>query len=100
MSRLAASSMDRLDSIDRWLGFQVDQAVSGVWLRWARQGSAEAEYLWFKRGAIEICRETPGEGYELGDSERVPSHLERAALVRWVLERVRRLPCLPEETKK
>lgn len=88
---------ERLDRIDRWLGFQVDQAVSAVWLRWARQGTAEAEYLWFKRGGIEICREKPGDGYELGDGERVPSHLERPALVRWVLERVRRLPCLPEE---
>ena len=91
-------STDRLDWIDRWLAFQVDRAVDAVWLRWARQGSAEAEHLWFKRGAIEICREKPGEGYELADCERLPSHVERPQLYRWVLERVRRVPCLPEET--
>lgn len=89
------AEMGRLDSIDRWLGCQVTRAVDAVWLRWARQGSERSEYLWFKRGGLSISPEAP-DGYQLGESERVPSHLEWSALYNWVMVRARRLGCLPE----
>lgn len=85
----------RLDLVDRWLGAQVAAAVDDVWKRWAAEGSASAQYLWFKRGGLCISPEQP-DGYVLGDNERVPSHRERPAVYAWVLVRARRLPCLPE----
>lgn len=80
-----------------WLQSEVETAVAEVWMRWAREGSAEREFLWFRRGALRIAAEKP-EGYELGDGAALPSHVVRSALIGWVLERARRLPCLPESS--
>lgn len=81
-----------------WCDDEAARAVDAWERRW-RQGEQGPWYLYYARGSLCIvsdCMEAMP-GYELGDNEQVPSNRERAGVVAWVVERARRLPCLPEE---
>lgn len=81
-----------------WLVGEVGRAVDDWTARW-RRGETGPWYLWYARGSLLIVAEgvEPPSEHRLGSGDRVPGDRERAAVVAWVLERARRLPCLPAE---
>ena len=103
MGKMKAAALDALKTApaivnaDHWLSMEVEREVDALWLRWFQAGSFEGEYVWFKRGSVRIAADRPDDGYELAFNERVPSNREKSALYSWVHERLRRVPCLPEE---
>lgn len=84
-----------MSSLD-WLLGEVSARVGEAFERWMRDGTFEFEYVWFRRGGLVIAVDEPA-GYELAFKERVPTDRERWALVMWVYDRMRCVPCLPEE---
>lgn len=78
-----------------WLWNEAARAVNRWQADWKRTGSHGPWFLWYRRGELQLSEEKP-EGFELGDSERVPSRDAQGVLF-WVMERARRLPCLPME---
>lgn len=78
-----------------WFSAEVARAVETAW-RLMMADPTTRVYLWHRRGGLTVAAEQP-EGYELSENQAVPSHRERAHVAGWILERARRLPCLPVE---
>ena len=52
-------------------------------------------YLYYKRGGLCLASRSQ-DGWTLGDGGRVPTNQTSAGLTAWIVERAKRLPCLPE----
>lgn len=77
-----------------WVWNEAARAVNRWQAEWKRTGSSGPWYLWFRRGELLISEEKP-EGFELGDNERIPDWKDASGVMTWIVERARRLPCLP-----
>lgn len=83
---------------DAWLWEQSATAAREAWQTYMR-GECSTCYLHYKQGELRAFPEyldAPAAGYALGEAERMPSNLTVEQLTRWVYDRARRLPCLPE----
>jgi hypothetical protein len=84
---------------DKWLLEETSKAVNEAFIIACKHAGAISLYLYFKRGSIVFAQDCPN-GYEIGDNERMPTHIEKTQLFNWAYSRVRRLPCLPIEGAK
>lgn len=78
-----------------WFDAKVTACADAAWREYMRTGGMVDMYLWYSRGELIVSAGTPP-GTTPVTGERVPSHLEYSRLRRWISDRARRVPCLPD----
>ena len=77
-----------------WLELEVSRAVEAAFAD--RAFAFTESYLYYAPGRLALACTNPA-GMTIGSPERVPLGKCRTGLRAWVMERARRLPCLPAD---
>jgi hypothetical protein len=78
-----------------WFDQECARVANEAFDGYMKTGCAFRVWLYYKRGAMTTSWGEP-EGYQLATPEGVPMNLERWQLVRWVKDKTKGLPTLPE----
>jgi len=85
-----------LKEVENWLRVTARTAADQWWIEQNKNIYAHF-YLYFKPGEVTIAEESPGNEWQLGSPERIGGYHTREQVRYFILDTLRKLPCLPVE---